>query len=373
MQNVSYIDSDDELAQRCEQLQGVARIALDTEFIRERTYFPGICLVQLAAGDDVLLIDPLAVKRLEPLYALLAAPSITKVLHAARQDFEIFFHLTGRLPAPLFDTQVAAALVGYPEQVGYATLVEAILGVTLDKSHTRTNWQRRPLSDAQLAYAADDVRYLGPVCDHLVERLADSGRTDWAREDNISLKDPKLYEGHPEDAWRRIKAARHLKGRQGAALKSLAAWRERWAIARDKPRQWMIRDEVLVAIARSAPDSANALADIPGVTDKMVSRHADTILEAVATGGEPVPDTDPRRGGKPDARETELYKQLQTLVDERASQLDLPSSVLAPRRDLRRAAAGDSDLSMFTGWRRSAVGDDVTRLVTGANPGDDVT
>ena len=203
MQDVTYIDTDQALASACEELAGADRIALDTEFIRERTYFPGICLIQMTAGDGIVLVDPLKVARLEPLYALLADASITKVLHAARQDFEIFYHLTGRVPAPLFDTQIAAALAGFPDQVGYASLVEAILGVELDKSHTRTNWQRRPLSEAQLAYAADDVRYLGPVCDRLTEMLTASGRLAWAREDSAALEDTGLYVLHPENAWRR--------------------------------------------------------------------------------------------------------------------------------------------------------------------------
>ena len=366
MQDVTYIDTDQALASACEELAGADRIALDTEFIRERTYFPGICLIQMTAGDGIVLVDPLKVARLEPLYALLADASITKVLHAARQDFEIFYHLTGRVPAPLFDTQIAAALAGFPDQVGYASLVEAILGVELDKSHTRTNWQRRPLSEAQLAYAADDVRYLGPVCDRLTEMLTASGRLAWAREDSAALEDTGLYVLHPENAWRRVKAARHLTGVQRANAVALAAWREQRAIDRDKPRQWMMRDDVLVAIARANPADRKALAEIQGVGGKLVDRHGRAILRALADSGTTSTTGERPRSGRPDAAEAALYKALTKTVDERAAELDVPSAILVSRRDLKQAAAGHSDLAVYSGWRAEAVGRELADMVRSA-------
>ena len=273
-----FIDSDPDLTRVCNQLQDCTWLAVDTEFERTNTYYPELCLMQVASKEITAVIDPLTIASLEPLFKVLFDPSITKVFHAARQDFEIFFHIKGKLPVPLFDTQIAASMLGYDKQTSYANLILDMLGVELDKTQTRTDWKQRPLSRKQLDYAADDVIYLGQVYEMLRTRLIASGQLSLQEEESNALARAELYQADPENMWLKIREARKLKGNVLAALQQLAAWREITARTENRPRQWVLHDNTLVMMARMLPASRDDLSRIKGVNKRVLKRHGDTLL-----------------------------------------------------------------------------------------------
>lgn len=282
--DLAFIDSDPELIRLCVQLQDCAWLAVDTEFERVNTYYPELCLLQVASDGITAVIDPLVIADLEPLYEVLYGPSITKVFHAARQDFEIFFLIKGDLPVPLFDTQIAAALLGYDKQTSYANLVSDMLGIELPKTQTRTDWKRRPLSRNQLDYAADDVIYLGQVYQLLLAKLIESGQLPLLEEEANALARPELYQPDPENMWQKIKEARKLKGNVLAVLQQLAAWREITARTENRPRQWVLHDNTLVMMARLLPASRDDLSRIKGVNKRVLKRHGETLLGIIEAG-----------------------------------------------------------------------------------------
>ena len=240
---ILYIDTADALDSFCGMLRAADWIVLDTEFLREKTYYPKLCLLQVATPDSVACIDPLALDELTPLLEILFDEGITKVMHSGRQDMEIFYHLAGKLPSPVFDTQIAALMLGYPEQVGYASLVKGELGIELDKLHTRADWTQRPLSDDQIQYAADDVIYLVEIYQRLSEKLATLGRRDWLLEDFQRLTDADLYDNPPADAWQKVKGGNRLRGDSLSIMQALAGWREQVAQQKNRPKGWILRDD----------------------------------------------------------------------------------------------------------------------------------
>ena len=276
-----WIATSTELATLCERLQGSEWIALDTEFMRERTYFPQLCLVQLATPDLVACVDPLAVPDLNPLLDVFADTGITKVFHAARQDLEIFFNLTQNVPTPIFDTQLAASFAGYPDQIGYGTLVESLLGVRLEKGHTRTDWSRRPLPEGAVRYAVDDVHYLRDVYLKLREELTRRGRLDWLQRERSTLENPDTYRSDPAQAWKRLRGAHRLKPRQLGLARALAEWREQLAITENLPRQWVLKDDLLTDIARRQPASVEALGQLRGMTAGSLQKYGAALLELI--------------------------------------------------------------------------------------------
>ena len=292
---IQYIDTAAGLAAFCSRLSAVDWFALDTEFLREKTYYPKLCLLQIATTDEVACIDPLALDDLGPLLAVLADPRITKVMHSCRQDMEIFYQLAGRAPAPVFDTQVAAPLLGYADQIGYANLVKEIAGVALDKLHTRADWSVRPLTQAQIRYAADDVIYLVDIYRRIVARLQELGRLDWLAEDFRQLSEAGLYDMAPASAWLKVKGAHRLKGASLSILQSLAQWREETARSKDRPRGWLLRDDAMLDIARHKPDTPEALKAIRGLSDSLLNRSGEELLgiveQAIARKPSPFPDS----------------------------------------------------------------------------------
>ena len=349
---VSYINDDVSLASFCESNKDRSQLMLDTEFLRERTFFPVLCLIQIATDDAIVLIDPLAIKKMEPLWHLLT--HATLVFHAARQDIEVLSQASNRLPARILDTQIAAALCGFPAQIGYANLVQELLGVSLAKSHTRTDWSRRPLRTSELEYAADDVRYLGQITPVLQDRLENLGRTDWAWEDSNRQLRSELYAEETDQAWRRVKGMNRMREESHRRARVLASWRETVATERNLPRRWVIKDEELVAIASQNPTTIGEVS-VYLQSKKAQSRYGGPIIAALASAATDVSDWSP--AARPDGEQRATAKRLGQIVQAAAESLEIDSEIIAPQRELKAAAAGDRNLRVFSGWRDKLVGD----------------
>ena len=344
------------LASAAARFTGGARLALDTEFLRERTYLAELALVQLGDGQAVALIDPLADLDLAPLAALLTEASLPKVLHAGRQDLEVLLPLTRTPVAPLIDTQIAAALLGHAAQIGYADLVERELGQALEKSQARTDWTRRPLSRAQLEYAADDVRWLLPLAARLEERLRSRGRIEWLEEDCRALTDPELYRPKPAEAWQRLKGVETLPPPEQQRLRALAAWRESEALRRNLPRGWLLADEALRAIARSAPRDRSALEALDVMPGSAASKLGPPILAELERAATlPLDGIVQRLESRPSHEERERSRRLTERARAIALELELAPEVLATQRDLKRIAHGEAPAEVFGGWRGRAL------------------
>lgn len=349
-------------------MTGAPVLAVDTEFMRERTYWARLCLIQIASAETCAIVDPLAVEDLSPLWSLLRDPGTVKVLHAGQQDLEIFWRLMGETVRPVFDTQVAATLAGFPQQVGYGALVKELVGVELDKSDTYTDWAKRPLSDTQVTYALNDVRYLTKVYTELVERLRRHGRLPWLEGDFRRLEDEASYRIEPDEMFRRIKRLSTLNRRQLGVLQKVVAWREREAQRRDIPRRWVIGDESLVEIARRAPADRVTLGAVRGVADKLAKSAYTAVLEAVAEGialdEADLPRLDKRRRRPADI--DGAVDLMAALVRLRAKQHDVAVPLLASRDDLEHLAAGEREESpLLEGWRRDIIGEELLSLLDG--------
>jgi ribonuclease D len=357
-----------ELRALVERARAHGRIAIDTEFMREKTYWAKLCLIQLAVGDECAILDPLQLSDLGPLLEVLADESVLKVLHAGSQDLEIFYRLAGHAATPVFDTQIAATLAGFPSQVGYARLVKDLFDVDIDKSDTFTDWARRPLTPAQIEYALNDVRYLDAAYLELASRLDRDGRTAWLAGDLAALSDPEQYEIRPEEQFRRIKRAASLSRRQLGVLQQVTAWREREAMRRDLPRRWVLSDETLTEVARRRPADTKVLGDIRGLNLRAVGGDGSGLLAAVRVGLSMPENELPRIVRRPRAVvDIEGVVELMgALLRVRASEHGIAVPLLATRADLERLAAGERDGSpLLTGWRRAIVGDDLVALVDG--------
>ncbi len=364
----SFIDTPEELEALAARLRGSPWLAVDTEFIRERTYFPRLCLIQVANDEEAACIDPLALDELAPLRALLLDASITKVFHAGRQDMEIFLQLWGELPAPLFDTQPAAALLGIGDQVGYGALIQSVLGVELAKDHSRTDWSRRPLEQAQLRYALDDVIYLGRAYRKMVSELERLGRLDWLAPEFAALTDPETYRLEPMEMWKRVKGRQHLKGARLAVLQYLTAWREEQALARDLPRRWVLKDDLLLELARRAPRSKGELARVRGVDGNLVKQHGDALLDRVRQGLALPREQWPREKSRPPKLNAAQEATLDILTGTLrliAEEAGLSPQLIASRKDLAALLLENPDARLLQGWRRGLAGEPLRELLQG--------
>lgn len=274
----SFIEDEESLRQLCEQLVSSTWLAVDTEFERVSTYYPELCLVQVSNGDITAVIDPIAIQDITPLLDLLYQPSITKVLHSAHQDLEIFFNIKESVPTPLFDTQLAAPLLGYAQGIGYGNLVKEALSIELEKGHARADWKRRPLSEDMLRYAADDVIYLGKVYEMFVKKLKAIEDQAFLNEKLANMIKAETYKPNPDLMWKKMFAAKRMKGKQLDVVKKLAAWRELTARERNRPRKWILADHALIEMAKQLPESKSELLQIDKVGEKTVSRHGDDLL-----------------------------------------------------------------------------------------------
>jgi ribonuclease D len=336
-------------------LRAAGPVAIDTEFVRESTYFPQLCVLQIATERFVAAVDCLADIDLNLLGEALFDGGRTWVLHSARQDLEVVFNCFGRLPVKLIDTQIAAAMLGSPLQIGLQGLLSDLLGIALGKEHTRADWSRRPLSDEILQYALDDVRYLLPAWQVLSDRLADCSRLDWFDEDcRRQLEIPIQPDG--ATILERAKGTGSLRGRQRAAAQALVVWREQRAIQRDRPRRWILADEPLVAVAVALPQDQAELARIPGLPPKLIERSGRAILAAVHSA-EPVPDPPESR-----AADKAVVKEVQGEVKALAEKLGIQPELLATRRDIAQAASGQAPAAFTAGWRSQLLGPLVARL-----------
>lgn len=362
-----YVDSSDKLNEVCQALRSGSFVALDTEFVRERTYYAQLCLVQVAGEDLTACIDPLTLQDLGPLVELLNDRNLLKLLHAGSQDLEILLQATGQVPCPIFDTQVAATLSGHGDQISYSQLVERLLGVRLDKRHTRTDWSRRPLSDQQVRYALDDVVYLEGCYRSLQATLETRGRLDWLGEDFRELCAPHRYRSEPEDAWRRVGGLGKLNARSRAVARALAAWRERQAQQSDKPRRWLMSDDALLAIARRMPANLAKLGSLPGMDKGLVRRSGEAILEVVqVVRSVPLDESaDAITQTRPDPQQEALCDILMGILRLRAAQNDIAQTTLASRRDLQQLVGGNRNLAVLRGWRRRLVGEDLLAAAEG--------
>lgn len=357
MPQYRFIDEPDTLVP---ELQSQGQVGVDTEFMRERTYFAQLCLTQISGASDIWCVDPLAGHAQDAFWQELLAHDW--VVHSARQDIEVIYQTAGTMPSSIFDTQIAAGLLGYPAQMGYAGLVKELFDVEIHKTHTRADWSKRPLRDEYLEYAAEDVEYLLPGCAILTEKLEEKGRLEWAREDARWLLDPALYEISGDQAIERVKGARNFRGRQRAAAAGLAAWRETEAIDRDRPRQWIMRDNVLLAIAHNLPRSEEEMADLQGIPPKLVSRVGKQLLDAIGSSATDNEGYQPPR--PPDEGQKALLKEMQARVAACAEELDIAAETVASKRELSAVIiSGKPNSRVFSGWRAGLIGDDLLTLL----------
>jgi ribonuclease D len=308
--------------------------------------------VQVATREQIYCADPLSDTDLSHFWRELM--SHAWILHSGRQDIEVIYHSSGAMPGEVFDTQIAAALLGHPAQIGYANLVSALFQVKLAKSHTRADWSKRPLPRAAIEYAAEDVAYLLPAMELLSEQLDQRGQLEWARQDSADLLEEKLYALDLNLAVQRLKGAKNLTGYARAAAARLARWREKEAIERDRPRQWIMRDNVLLEIAMSRPKSKKELLTIAGLSERTAARAGERILAELRAA---IDDTDDYRPPpRPNEQQKSVLKKAQTSVAAVSEGLGISAEIVAPKKELAKAMQGRRDLRIFRGWREDLVG-----------------
>jgi ribonuclease D len=366
---MQIINSSTDLASACQRLSTSDFVAVDTEFLREQTFWPQLCLMQLAVPGEAFIVDPLAEGiDLAPFWELMANEGVVKVFHAARQDIEIVFAKTGLVPHPVFDTQIAAMVCGFGESISYVNLVKRVTGTDLDKSSRFTDWSRRPLSEKQLHYALADVTHLRDIYYHLKRELEVSSRSTWLNEEMSVLTDSGTYESHPENAWQRLKL--RVRNRKSlAVLMELAAWRERIAQRQDVPRSRILRDEALYDIANQAPTSTDKLSELRTLSEGFSrSARAKEIIDAVKLGLARDTKTLPpiSRGQQLSAEASALLDLLRVLLKASAARHKVAPRLIAGSADLERIALeNEPDIPALKGWRRRLFGEDALRLKRG--------
>ncbi len=358
-----------DVADFCAEAANSEFVTVDTEFVREKTYWPILCLIQIATREEAVAIDPLAKGiDLKPVYELMNNSSVLKVFHSASQDMQIIYTASGAMVEPVFDTQIAAMVSGYGDQPAYATLVQKIVGQTIDKRSQMTDWSRRPLTDHQVEYAIGDVTHLTDVYDKLVSELSEAKRTSWAEEEMGHLRDENTYNLDPRELWRKVRLRRPTR-RALAVLREITAWRETSAKHRNIPKGWVCRDEALAEIALNTPQNPTALERVRGINERFAnSRDGKALLEAVKIGLE-IPDEDcpnPEKGRAPLRGHETLVALLQALLKLRCEEAGVAAQLVANRKDLDRIATEDEpDVRTLVGWRRDIYGKDALALKRG--------
>ncbi len=341
-------------------------LAIDTEFLREKTYYAKLCLIQVEADGHRACIDPLSIDDLSVFSELMHSPNIIKVLHAAHQDLEILLEITGKVPAPIFDTQVAASVLGIGDQMGYARLVESMLNVSLAKTQSRTDWSKRPLRDAQLEYAIDDVRYLAQIYPMMLEKLEEQDRLSWLSKDFAKATNPETYAANPYERWKKVKGNQILKRPQLAILRELAAWREERAEQSDRPRKWILSDDVLLDMARQQPSTVEAIKEIRGINPDRSQKYHDTWLSLIKKGKDTPESEWPElaRANKPSPNQNALIDLLMLVIQIQAKQHKITAAVIATRKRVAEMVlAGETSIS--DDWRGALVNDEIAAVVAG--------
>ncbi len=361
-----YIDSAEALTTLCKELRKRPYIAIDTEFLRERTYRPELCLVQVKHEELLACIDAIAIDDLSALSELLLDESVVKVFHAASQDLEIFYLLTKKVPTPLFDTQIAAPLLGYNEQIGYGNLVKEYLDIELSKTHTRADWTRRPLPEQQIQYALDDVIHLESLYLGMLAQLTEQNRIDWLAPEFAEQAKVEKYDQPAGERWKKVRNIQRYKGPALSIIQQLARWREVKAREINQPRNWLLKDDVIVSLAQQRPDSLKELTHIRSLERKTREKFGAEILDTIAKAAEISPDPVPAIKKKQKLTNANLAK-LQLLnawVHQRAAELEIAPSLLAPQKLLEKMVTGDG-INALHGWREPLIGDDLQSLLEG--------
>ena len=358
-----FIRHQSELEGLCRELRSEPWIALDTEFVRESTYYAKLCLIQLATPSAVIAVDPLALTHFDSLLDVVYEPDVLKVFHAARQDLELFYDVRGSAPTPIFDTQIAAALVGYEDQTSYAALVESLLAIKLEKHATRTDWSRRPLTAAQLRYAEEDVRYLRDIYPRLMGKLAVLGRSEWLAEECARLTDTELYRNDPANAYTRIKQGHLLPTAGQQVLAALACWREQTARTLNRPRNWILHDNVLLELARVRPQRVQQLSGIRGLAPKSAKRWGDALIEQMARAPSASAIALWKASTPLSVRQQALYERVLEHLRARARKLGLSVTFIASRKDVQALVRGDTRGPLLKGWRRQVVGEELLAML----------
>lgn len=363
-----YIANQNELVSFTDRAKKSSVLAIDTEFLREKTYYARLCLLQLATDTETAIVDPFSVDDLGVLAPLLEDRSTVKLFHAGSQDLEILYREIGVLPKPVFDTQIAAALLGHTQQLGYASLVYAECGVQLKKIDSFTDWSRRPLSQSQLAYAADDVVYLPKLYQTMHAALEEKGRIHWLDQDFEALSDPSRYEVNEQERYRRLKRVSQLSRRQLSAAREVAAWREIEAQRRDVPRKWIVTDEQIVEACKREARTIDELFMVRGLNERLGTKDARTVVALIGKGLDAPKDTWPETDrSSRNERNVDAELDLMTaLVRLRAKENGVAFPTLASHDDLARVARGYTDgIDLLRGWRRTIVGAELLELLAG--------
>lgn len=362
-----YISTHEELAAFCERAAAFDAVAIDTEFLRERTFHPKLCLVQAATPDECVAIDPLAIDDLSPLAKFMADTSVIKVFHACSQDMEVLYNTLGELPCPIFDTQIAAAFLGERMQISYHNLVHTFCDVSLPKSESLTDWARRPLTDKQVEYAIDDVRYLIKSYDVMLAKLERKGRVQWVLDETRPLADISHYELDRRAAYKRVKRISSCTRKQLAVARELAAWREGLAARRDIPRKWVMSDDVLLALVKRSPRDVTGFRGIRG-TEQLSERDVDGALLAIKNGIRCPQENYPaafhaHRGASAELESvTDLMYALIRLVSEKSG---VATAMIASRDDLVAYVESPEKSRLREGWRFELVGSLLDDLLAG--------
>ena len=366
--NYTFIQNPEQLKTICEQLSNSEFLCVDTEFHREKTYYPELALLQISNGSTAICIDPLAIKDLQPVLELFTNPAITKVFHAAQQDIEIFCQHFNTLPAPVFDTQIAATLLGYGDQVGYAALIKDTLDIDVDKTQTRTDWMKRPLNEKQLDYAASDVIYLAEAYPILLEQLNKHQRLDWLEDDfkRISKKDQYQVDIHA--IWKKVKGYQRLNSQQLAILQSIATWREQTAQQKDRPRRKILSDDALIDISRQQTDSAADILALRSITQSRINRQdAEALASCVNTGLNLAKELWPRlpKKQKINFNDDALIDCLVSILKIIGHENKINHGIMATRKQLEALVQGERDLPILDGWRKQHGGQTLLDFLDG--------
>ncbi len=367
--NTEYITTKEQLDLICQQFKDSPYLVIDTEFIRQTTYFPILALLQVYDGKTIAIIDPVSIKDLTPLFSICFDPNIIKVLHSARQDMEIFYHICGKLPTPIFDTQIAAALLGFGPQIGYAALTKAVLDVELDKSQTRTNWLKRPLTIKQLKYAANDVQYLEQIYLIQKQQLQQQERLSWLENDFGFLTEQQTYKVNKSELWKKIRGHNRLKQDQLAILQQLVAWREDIAITKNITRKKVIHDEFLLEIANQKPQKLSELENFQCLSEYLVRKYGETMIDIVimtlASPKQSWP-TQPKRV-QLSPHQSAMTDCLMAINQLCATTNKISPSCLCSRKELEKLTQGKKDLGILSGWRYELAGKQLQAFINGDN------